>query len=515
MQRFIWVVILIVAALGGVSLLTFQRAGAQPEDRHEHEEHAKAGGEAPEHDAREEGDHDEDGHEGHEEGMVHLNEDQLSSLKLDQVKPRAGTLESVIELPGEVQWNTDKLVHVTPRVTGIVAQVEKTLGDEVVSGDRLCVLDSREIGDAKMEYLTDRSRFQVAKADFERATTVYENTKKLLAILDGEPTPDEALTKAHDLPVGENKNKLLTAYTRMGVDARNFERVQELFKAKISSEADLLEARGDYEVARAGYISTREEIAFDLELSFLRAQKDFQVARTEERNAERALHVLGLTNEQTKQIAEHGEVIDEDISRTALFSPIDGIIVERHLTRGELVDTSTKLYTIADLSDVWVMGRVYERDIRFLQEGQKAVVRLDGFPSEHFEGVIDYIGSELDPATRTIRARVVLPNPERRFRPGMFGTVTIFAEPDASSVAAADALVVPVSAVQRMKEGYAVFRFIERGRYEVVPVRVLAQVRGYAQVVGEITPGDRLASGDTFVLKSQAQREAMGGGHSH
>lgn len=507
--------ILIIAVWGSSSVVGFRRTNAQQNDRHEDEEHIESHGDAREQGAQKKGEHDEHGHAGHEEGIVHLNEAQLSSLKLEQVKPRAGTLETVIELPGEVQWNTDRLVHVTPRVAGIVAQVEKTLGNEVVSGDRLCVLDSREIGDAKMEYLTDRSRFEVAKADFERATTVYENTKKLLVILNGEPTPDDVLTKAHDLPVGENKNKLLTAYTRVSVDARNFERVQELFKAKISSEADLLEARGDYEVARADYVSTREEIAFDLELAFLRAQKDFQVARTEMRNAERALHILGLTNDQTKQIAEHGEEIDEDISRIALFTPTDGIIVDRRLTRGELVDTSTRLYTIADLSDVWVMGRVYEREIRFLKKGQRAVVQLDGFPGETFEAVIDYIGSELDPATRTVRARVVLPNPERRFRPGMFGTVSIYAEPHRRTAPAANGLVVPLSAVQRMTDGHAVFRVVARRRYEVVPVQVLAHNQSFAEVLGDLGPDDLLVSGDTFILKSQAQREAMGGGHSH
>lgn len=505
--------IIFALALPGVfSVVFLQGANAQQNagNQHEHEAHDE-----PAHEDHQGEEHDEHGHDAHEKGVVHLNDDQLSSLKLEHVRPRTGALETVIELPGEVQWNTDRIAHVTPRVSGIVAQVEKTLGDRVAAGDRLCVLDSREIGDAKMEYLTDRARFDVAEADFARAGTVHDNTKKLLAILDNEPTLGAALTGAHDLPVGENKNKLLTAYTRMKVDATNLQRVQDLFAAKIASDRELMEARGDYEVARADYISTREEIAFDLELAFLRAQKDFQVARTEMRNAERALHLLGLTNEQTQQIALHGEEIDEDISRAALFSPITGIVVDRHLTRGELVDTTTKLYTIADLSDVWVMGRVYERDIRFLAVGQKASIRLDSFPDETFEGTINYIGSELDPATRTVEARVVLPNPQRRFRPGMFGTVSIFSESERADSSATPALVVPLSCVQRLPNGHAVFRFVTRGRYEVVPVHVVAQNHQFAQVLGELAPDDQLASGDTFILKSQAQREAMGGGHSH
>ena len=517
MKRNAGCIILALALPGVLSTVFLLRARAQQDsgNQHGHQAHDKSMHEDHSGDEHDETGHHEHGHEAHEGGVVRLNEDQLSSLKLEHVRPRTGALETVIELPGEVQWNTDRIAHVTPRVAGIVAQVDKTLGDRVSSGDGLCVLDSREIGDAKMEYLADRARFDVAQADFARAGTVHDNTKKILAILDNEPTLGTALTGAHDLPVGANKNKLLTTYTRMKVDATNVQRVQDLFAAKIASERELMEARGDYEVARADYISTREEIAFDLELAFLRAQKDFQVARTEMRNAERALHLLGLTNEQTQQIALHGEDIDEDISRAALFSPITGIIVDRHLTRGELVGTTTKLYTIADLSDVWVMGRVYERDIRFLAVGQKAIIRLDSFPDETFEGTINYIGSELAPATRTVEARVALPNPQRRFRPGMFGTVSIFCESGHAAASATDALVVPLSCVQRLPNGHAVFRLVERGRYEVVPVHVVAQNQRFAQVLGALAPDDQLASGDTFILKSLAQREAMGGGHSH
>ena len=77
------------------------------------------------------------------------------------------------------------------------------------------------------------------------------------------------------------------------------------------------------------------------------------------RNAERGLHILGLTHEETARIAGGGEEIDTDISRYVSHSPIAGIIVDRHLTRGELVDGTTRLYTIADLSAVWVLGPVY------------------------------------------------------------------------------------------------------------------------------------------------------------
>lgn len=468
------------------------------------------------------GHQDEDDHEGegqgeeeHVEGVVHLNEDQLAALTLSVVEVRYASLTSAIELPGEVQWNTDRLVHITPRVGGVVASVVKTLGDEVDIGETLCVLDSREMGDAKMEYLADLSRFALAEADFERARIVFENTQKLLDILEDNPSPDQALTQAHDLPVGDNKNKLLTAFTRMQVARRHHQRTRELHAENIVSEADLLESQGADEIARADYLSTREEIVFNLPLNFLRAQKDFDLGRTEHRNSERALHILGLSNEEIRSIADRDDEIDTEISRNVLRSPMAGRIVERHLTRGELVSTETQLYTVADLTDVWVMGRVYERDVRFLERGQKATVRLDAFPDELFDGVVDYIASQLDPDTRTVEARVVLPNPEARFRPGMFGTVTVFTNHHDERGSNDAGLLVPVGALQRVKDGYVVFALGDPGEFRQVSVRVLRKSKTFAEISGDIVPGDRIVVGDTFVLKSEVGKADMGGGHAH
>ncbi len=446
--------------------------------------------------------------------MIHLNEAQLEGLNLTHVKVTRGSLTTMVELTGEVGWNADRLVHITPRVRGIVSSVERTLGDKVDAGTILCVLDSREMGDAKMEYLVDLSKFEVARADFDRAKIVYENTKKLLEILDPEPSPEDALAQAHDLPVGENKNKLLTTFTRMKVSLRNYRRNEELLASKIASEAEFLEAKGQYEVFRADFLSTREEISFGLELGFLRASKDFQVSETEMRNAERALHILGLTNEQIAEIAQQGQEIDMNISRAALSSPISGVIVDRHLTRGEMVNTDTRLYTIANLSNVWVMGRAYERDIRFLKQGQKTTVRLDAFPEELFEGKVDYVASQLDLDTRTVQIRVVLPNPEGRLRPGMFGTVVIHVGNETDS-GKRGGILVPAAALQRVKGGFVVFKSTGPGEYKQVTVQVLGKSREFAEVMGAITIGDKVAVGDTFVLKSEVGKEEMGGGHSH
>ena len=140
--------------VGGAALAQHQGHGQHEQDDADDDpekEHADHAGHDDEH----------GGHQGHEEGVVHLNAAQLAGLELAHVEVKRGSLTTMVELPGEVAWNADRLVHITPRVSGIVSSVEKTLGARVETGDLLCILDSREMGDAKMEYLVDLSRFEV------------------------------------------------------------------------------------------------------------------------------------------------------------------------------------------------------------------------------------------------------------------------------------------------------------------------------------------------------------------
>ncbi|HHL40397.1 MAG TPA: efflux RND transporter periplasmic adaptor subunit [Deltaproteobacteria bacterium] len=479
--------------------------GGYEEDAHDH------GGDAHDH-GEEAHDHGGGGHGGHEEGVVRLDPTKRTAVELGEAVVRRGSLTTLIKLPAEVQWDADNLIHVTPRVDGIVLAVEKSLGDRVKEGELLVTLDSPEMGRARMEFLTDLNRMALAEVDFERARTIYENTKKLLAVLDERPAPREALERARRLPSGENKNLLLTKYTVMHVNERNFRREKKLFEKKISSEADYLAAESAYETARADFYSTYEEIGFNLEIDFLKAKNEFEIAKNEILNSERTLHILGLTKKETDTLRKEGAELHSEISRTGLYSPVNGVIVERHVSRGERVGRESTLFKIADTSRMWVMASVYERDLRFLHKGQKALVRLDAYPGETMEGVIDYIGSELAPDTRTVQARVVLPNRDGRLRAGMFGSVTLFS---GNTGRKDTGLLVPVDALQRSEAGYVVFRVKGEDEFEEVAVEVLRKSADFALISGPVREGERVATGDLFILKAEAGKEEMGGGHSH
>ncbi len=161
-------------------------------------------------------------------------------------------------------------------------------------------------------------------------------------------------------------------------------------------------------------------------------------------------------------------------------------------------------------SRVWAMARIYERDIRKIKPGQKAVLTINAFPGETFTGDIDYVGSQLDEKTRTVDARVVLPNPGNKLRAGMFGKITLFVE---QSLKSKDTFLLPQAALQRSKDDFVVFKEKGDGRFEQVTVQLVARAGEFAEVTGDLTLGDHIATGDTFILKSLAAKEELGGEH--
>ena len=244
------------------------------------------------------------------------------------------------------------------------------------------------------------------------------------------------------------------------------------------------------------------------ERDYLQAKAEHQAAQIKVRTAEQQLHALGLTQADVDRLTT---VQDTTLTRYEIRAPFEATVVERHITLGETVGEDDEVFFIANLDRVWVMGRATERDIRRINLGQNAVVQLDALPSADLSGAIDYIGSVLDPESRTLNVRVVLPNPDAHLRAGLFGRMLVFVDEHAHD----EAILVPNDALQRTDTGGVVYKALDAGEFQVVPVSVLHSSDTLTEVQGELEEGDRVAAGDVFVLKSEAGKESMGEGHSH
>lgn len=182
-------------------------------------------------------------------------------------------------------------------------------------------------------------------------------------------------------------------------------------------------------------------------------------------------------------------------------SPASGYITERNALPNAYVQPDTKLYTIADLSTVWVYANVSQNVVGRLKPGNNALVTVDAFPGRRFSGRIDQILPEVDPATRTVRVRLIFRNPGVALKPGMYVNVDI-------SVPLGRQLVIPASGV--LQAGSRAIAFVDHGQGSLEPreVEVGPQLDDSVVVLKGLQAGDHIVSSANFLVDSEAQLQA-------
>ena len=233
-------------------------------------------------------------------------------------------------------------------------------------------------------------------------------------------------------------------------------------------------------------------------------------------NGDRLAHITprfpGIVREVRKNAGDAvraGDVLaviesSDSLAPYSLKTAIDGVVLEKHLTRGEAVDREKQAFVVADLSSVWVDLAVYQKDLDRLAMGQRVRIHAVG-EGPDAEGEISYLTPAVDRTTRTATARVVLQNAEREFRPGMFVTAHTL---DAGEAAVA----VPRDAVQSFEGSPVVFVETAVG---LAPRAVTIGREGESRVeiVAGLAAGERIAVTNTFLLKAElAKAEAE---HEH
>jgi len=194
----------------------------------------------------------------------------------------------------------------------------------------------------------------------------------------------------------------------------------------------------------------------------------------------------------------------ESLSDYVVHAPISGTVVARPSSPGSVVDHESVLYTIADLSSVWLEFPIYEQHLGRIRRGQRIQVRAEGGPAISAAGTIQYVGPTLDVDTRTTYARAVLPNGDHRWQPGRLVTAVVAVERVTVPIA------VPEDAIVRMGKGAAVFRADSTG-FEIQPVVVGRSDGTTTEVVSGLEPGARIVARNAFLLKAELEKEA--GGH--
>jgi Barrel-sandwich domain of CusB or HlyD membrane-fusion len=205
-------------------------------------------------------------------------------------------------------------------------------------------------------------------------------------------------------------------------------------------------------------------------------------------SSRRRLELWDIPDRDIDRLLETGKVR----KNLTLYSPAKGVVTHLKVREGIEVSPNQNLYTIADLSRVWVYADVYEYELPWVALGQTGIIELSYLPGTTFEGEVTYVYPFLDPKTRTVRVRLELENPDLFLKPDMFANVSLQAE------TRKDALVVPDEAVLRSGSQTQVIVALDKGRFEPRTITL-----GLESGNGAIEVSDGLSEGESVVVSGQ------------
>lgn len=278
----------------------------------------------------------------------------------------------------------------------------------------------------------------------------------------------QPLVLLDSLEVGEAHSAYLQAASEARLAAAAFERAEKLHAEQVMPTKDWQRARFEHEKTRAQLAAATDK-----------------------------LRMLG--------VAPKG---DRAASTFPVAAPISGTITDKHAVLGELAKPDESLYTVADLSTLWIEANVAEKDLSAVKPGAAAKVSVAAWPGEAFNGRVGYVGATLDKETRTVLARIEVANRDGRLKPEMFATVVL---PKGS---AKKSLAVPESAVTLIQGLPTVF--VEEGQgFEARPVELGERAGGRVAVKSGLKPGELVAVEGVYALKARALKSQIGSGHAH
>lgn len=436
--------VVVICALGvGLSLWGPAASAEHVEDTHGHESHAQS-----KHPANEKKvDHDEHGREEseHDEaGHAGL----AVHAENDAHADHAGNDEHGEEV---VRLSEEELkefgITLAVAKVGSLDQYVDLPGEIVLNADRMAHVVPRAAGIVRDVRITVGDKIKAGE---------------LMAVIESRELADA-------------KAAFLAATEREVLALGNFKREERLWAKKVTSEQE--------------YIDSRQALA---------------EVRISKNSAKQQLHALGFSDSELKKISAHPNAA---YTRLEIRAPLAGTIIEKHMTLGENVNADTDVFTIADLSTVWVDINVYQKDLVRIRQGQTVVIEIGhGIPSA--SGVIAWVGPQIDETTRTAKARMVLSNPDGDLRPGLFVTAKVAVGSTGAGI------VVPKSALQTFEGRTVLFVRTDKG-FEPQPIEAGQQNSATVEILSGLKAGQTYVNQGAFTLKAQLSKGAFGDGHNH
>jgi len=281
--------------------------------------------------------------------------------------------------------------------------------------------------------------------------------------------PGEPLAILSSIELGQAKTEYLKARSLSDIARQQLAREESLNQRKIASMKDVLQARAANDTALAQYQAARETLSL--------------------------LVPPAAVSRVSWSAGGHA------LSDFALTSPIAGTLVKRDLIVGQIVNGDAEVITVMNLDHVWVLANVFEHDLAGLSLGARARIKVEAYPDQSFQGEVSYLSDTVDPATRTVQARIDVPNPGHRLKPGMFARAEIEA---VAGRGGRQVVAAPASAIYEVNGAKAVFVQTKPHVFSVRQVVVGAAGRNDVEIISGVHDGERVVTHGGLLLKALA-----------
>lgn len=418
-------------------------------------------------------------------------------VRIETVGETMSTEAAQVAATGVVQANAYNETPVISLVGGIVRQIPPQLGENVNRGQTIAVVFSDELAAAQSRYLALQTEAQTARQNYQRAERLVQINPVSRAELD----EAQARLKAKEAELDEMRRRYNRTVKLVEIGASSRQELEQDRTKLRTAEADIEQARSQFarttEVARLNPVSRRE---------FEEATVKLRTAEAELSSARQRLILLGLPEQRVNSLRSPAQISSE----VAVPAPISGTITARGVNQGEVVEANKELMRVTNLSSVWVIAQVYEKDLGRVRAGSGASVTTDAYPGRVFRGQVTYIDPNINQETRTAQARVELENPGQMLKIGMYVSVSF----GALGTGEQTAPLIPASAVQTMNNRQMVFLVTDQPNVFVMKtVRLGTENNGRYVVLEGLNVGDKIVAEGSFLLRAEMLKQNPG--HQH
>lgn len=410
-------------------------------------------------------------HEGHNQafGGNAVATSELPKITVDPAGQRAiglktqvvttGSVNQILTATGQVQAAENRAYDVNPRVSGTVSRIYVQQGDTVRSGQTLATIHSVEVANVLTRLLEDRARLQ---SEITQARTQYQG----------------------DIAVQANEVELARA---------NYQREQALLNEGITARKDYQAAKNTYESAQVRLNTLKQRSAQEVALKQRQLSLTISAVKSQ-------LRVMGLSDASVNQALANNRVVSE----IPITAPVSGKVTFRDVSLGETIEPGKRIFSIVNLSPIWVVVNVFQEQIARIQTGQS--VRIKTPTNTIVQGSISNVGTVVDPENRTLPVRIISNNSGELLKPGMFVSAEIV-----TGKSAANRMVAPASAV--VDEGGRSVVYVKNGNdFQAIPVQIGQRASDQVEILDGIYEGDEIVIQGAKQLRAQSLIASSGAG---